>query len=1283
MRRVFLYALAFSGCSVLAADGDVNLALYASGGMPTALASVPNARFSPQQACDGKANTGWVSAMGSFPVWLRVEWRTPVEVREVAFLQFPDCPFKEVGPVGEYAVELQRAGRWEEAARGNAAKLPLDQAIRHKLAQPVKTAALRLRIDSAPTGQAAVAELAVLGPEVLLPVELAPKWQAKWIWSEPSLYIPHREPVRRYLRRSFTIDDPAALKGAWLLACAFDRLNQLWVNNRPALRHGALHGGSFREAQVRRIPLDWLTPGENVLAAAVDDLYEVGSHGLLAELILIGKDGTRTVIPTDEQWVGQEDQGKIPDWRKPGFKETRWGACRVMHWPNTRWHWSWNVPRPTVAPQEELTVAEFAIAPQPVKPGATVELSIVFECAATPGKDYAILVLLGQPSFWRNHDFDLGGAYLLPEQVKTSQWQPGRRRVSLSVRIPQHAPRDAPASLLVTTPEGAAGLRTGLPGLAVDSYGLHFAIQVDRGPVAAPHGGGFPRCEVRTVAGNPTLHINDEPTAPILWTSSYGNYRRYSEYSATGVKLFRPLIQGSPLCAPGEETEFCAWWFKQVDRMLSAAVAVDPEIKLLPAVWMDPNPAWLFERPSEQMLGGRGSLVVPLSLVVPDRGQVRPTFMSQAWRRAGGEALARLVRHMRSQPYAPNVIGVCLFAGRAGENYWGGNERNIFINEAGKYDAKPRNQWEAGDFSMAARRTFRDFLMAKYGTDEALRRAWQQPDVRFDDILEPARFDREEACDILTWAGKPEGAGSVRDPLEPGVGTLPMDYRQCFSEAMIDTFAAWGEAVKEASDGRLITGCFYGYALAQLFTAVPGFHGHTAVARSCATPHLDFYVSPSEYNWARRPGGPFWGHNIIDSLRLHNKLWIYEQDTRTYLAHHMPRTFSRDATIEILKRDTAASLTRNVGWWWYEFAEGQTGSRSREWFIDGEIAKFARRIKRVYDYSLTLPDRGPSAEIAVFYHGESLTAQDLFPPTLQLNIAAGRLTLVNGMQRVGAPYDFYNLADIPKLAQTGLLRQYKVCLFLNACYLTRAERESLELCKSDGRVLVWLGAPGLARVEDGISPEHVADVTGIRGVKWLQRKAEQTYSLAASDHPVLNGFAAHERLSAVPFPPGSTWERFGNEVWPVLYVDPGAVDEDTRVLGWRVLDGETREDMGALCVRTVKSWGRVRWRSIHAVVPYLTPELMRNIARFAGAHVWRDANDILFASPHFVAVHTGQDAATGELRLPRRTDVYDVFGARVVAEGADSIGLNVPPRSTVVYHLGDARKFEAALAAGE
>jgi hypothetical protein len=1276
------WALAFAPLvAAPAAAGEplVNLALVEHGGIPSALDAAPTLSNSAQKAADGRADTAWVSGTAQGPTWLECAWRRPVEVRRLVLIPPPASLSGAASPPGPFLVRARHGEQWERIASGDARQATPGSSLQVDLETPCRTTALRLYLKPAGRLPVGIGEWQILGPRPVRPAEFAPAWQALYIWCPPSLLLPNRQPVRRYLRRRFTVDAPQEVKQVWLVACAFDRLDRMWLNNQQVLSDISYHGGLMREAQVREVPPVTLQRGENVLAAEVDDLYEVGSQGLLAELVLAGRDGKRTIIPTDAQWKGEEDQGAAGQWRRPGFSDDSWAACRPVAGPNSAWHTLYTVPYPLIAPPETFEVVELGV-PSPVAPGSEAACRVTLETRTVPRADYAVAVRLGQRSRFVNHDYDLGGTVLRPEEVNSAGWGPGRHTVTLRLFVPDGAPRAMPATLMVSLPQSGVGLTTRLPGCRTDAYGLHFTIPVERKVREPAAQSGFAANEIRMVGGTPTLSIDGRPTSAVLWSSAYGNYHRYSAYAATGVKLFRPVLDGSPICAPGEEDRYFPWWLAEVDRMIEAALDVDPEIRVLPALFMDPHPEVLFADPSEQMTSGRAKIVIPIDVSCPDRGQVRPTFMSHEWRRRGGEGLKRLVEHMRSRPYAPRVVGICLFAGRGGENYYGLNELNLLVNERGEYDAVPRSRWDAGDFSPAARLTFREFLLAKYPTDAALAAGWQRPGVRRDDVLDPALFRREETCDLLVGPNR-EAPSSLRDPLEPQAGTLPMDYYQCFAEAMLDTFDAWGRAVKEASGRRLIVGCYYGYALAQLFTAVPGFAGHTAADRAARAGNLDFFCSPSEYDQHRRSGGHYWAHDIIDSLRLHNKLFIFEQDTRTFLADAEPKTYSRRETLEVMKREAAAALVRGAGWWWYEFATGQAGATSREWFDDPALAALARRVKRVADFTLSLPRRGPAAQIAVFYHGDTCTAQDIFPPTLPLNVSIGRLTLLEGMERIGAPFDLYNLADLPELARRGWLDRYCLCLMLNPFYLSSEQRGWIELAKGGGRTLVWLWAPGLARVGRHLRAENVAEVVGLSGVRLLWELREPTCRLAFGGHPLGQGLPEGLELAPRPFPPGDTWARFGNRIAPIPYVAPDQADPETRILGHWVESGRVRPDRGAFCVRDLRGGGDRGWASVYSAVPYLTPALLRNIARFAGVHIYRSVPDVLFVNPHFVAIHTGARAAGDVLLLPGKSPVYDVFAGKRLAADADRLTLDVPPYSTALYYLGDPAPLEAALEA--
>ena len=1259
-------------CLVAASAADpppqpVNLALFPWGGIPTAVSSAPDMDYSAQKAADARADTQWVAGAGKEPLWLCVEWQSPVVVERVRI--HPGQWKGRHSAFRQGTIEVRHDGPWQTLAALGSPQLP-ESPIEVMVSPSRPARAIRLMVESATSDPVAIRELEVLGPRPIAPMDFALAWRGTFVWVEPSLVMPQRQPERRHMRRRFELSAAGPIREAWLAVAAFDRLVGIWLNDWLVTDDMGYNGGLGREAKLCRLPLDALRAGENELAATVDDVYECGSRGLLAELHLIDDRRQRTVIATDGQWKGEADQGLAPRWREPGFDDASWVPCRVISGAGARWHGIMAVRCPAIAPQDVFEITEL-VTGKPGQPGSTIECRIGLRSSTVISTDYAVGVRLGEHSLVANHDYELGGTVLPPEEVKSSDWKAGLQRLTLRIPLPEELPRIVPATLLVSRRDRAAGLTCALPGCRADGYGLHFSIPLDQPQApAAAAADGFSRNEIRTLAGTPTLCIDGRPTAPILWSSAYGTCRRYG---GTGVKLFRPLVAGSPICAPGDEDRYYPWWFAQIDRMIESAFRMDPEIRVLPAVFMDPNPEVLFAEPSEQAQSGRGQITIPNLIAYPDRAQVRPTFLSHQWRRLGAEGLKRLVVHMRLQPYAPRVLGLAFLAGRGGENYYGGNELNLLHDAAQGWRARPRDEWDAGEFSAAARRVFREFLRDKYGSDAALGAAWCRTDLRLDDVLNPARVRREEVCDILVGARRHEVSGAVRDPRQAGVGTLPMDYYQCFAEGMLDTFAAWGEAVKEASDGRLLTGCYYGYTLAQLFTEVSGFSGHTAVARACRTPSIDIFCSPSEYDENRRAGGHYWGHNVIDSLRLHNKLWIFEQDSRTFLADIMPKTFDRAETLEVMKRDAAAALTRGAGWWWYEFSAGQRGAAAAEWFADPEVEALAGRLKQVYDFALTLPDRGPAAEIAVFYHGQTHTAMPVFPPALPLNLDLGRLTLIDGMQRIGAPFDLYNLDDLPELARRGLLDQYRLCVMLNPFYLTPEERQSLDLCRSAGRTVLWLWAPGLAGPDRSSSAEAVSELIGIPGVRLLQHDREPTCRLTDRGHPLSAG--APSELAPRPFSEGSVWKQWGNKIAPVPYVDPKAATEDTRILGYWVEAGAVCQDMAAVCVRDLRSEPGRGWASVYCAVPYLPVEMLRNAARFAGVHLYRESNDVLFADRHFVAVHTGAAPATDALRLPRKTAVYDVFGNRRLA-ATDRLPLDLPSYSTVLYYLGDPADLE-------
>ncbi|MGE5531454.1 MAG: discoidin domain-containing protein, partial [Bacteroidota bacterium] len=289
MRITLFLAFLFIFVTNLSAQ-QADLTAFDWGVMPSASAAAPDMSLRPRFVTDGKPDTGWVAPADYQPLWLRLEWRFPVTVHQLTLRQFPQSKSPDMGRLGKLSLEADVQGKWQLLQTLDASATDPAQEIKFVLPEPVRTTAIRFVIQSATGKTIGVSEVKAFGVQPVLPMSYAPAWKGAWIWCEPSLRLPHREPVTRYFRRSFDLPDAKQVREAWLIGTAYDRAT-MYLNANEAWREPTLAGGLMRRANIKQIPLEWLQNGENVLSAKVQDVYEVGSQGLLAELILINQDG--------------------------------------------------------------------------------------------------------------------------------------------------------------------------------------------------------------------------------------------------------------------------------------------------------------------------------------------------------------------------------------------------------------------------------------------------------------------------------------------------------------------------------------------------------------------------------------------------------------------------------------------------------------------------------------------------------------------------------------------------------------------------------------------------------------------------------------------------------------------------------------------------------------------------------------------------------------------------------------------------------------------------------
>jgi hypothetical protein len=295
------------------------------------------------------------------------------------------------------------------------------------------------------------------------------------------------------------------------------------------------------------------------------------------------------------------------------------------------------------------------------------------------------------------------------------------------------------------------------------------------------------------------------------------------------------------------------------------------------------------------------------------------------------------------------------------------------------------------------------------------------------------------------------------------------------------------------------------------------------------------------------------------------------------------------------------------------------------WLQDDDILDQLGDFSRLLQRSIEWPET-PVDAIGVFIDETSLRYEK---PLVDLDWDLVYKQRVLGLSHCGVPFRVHLLDDL----ELDNMPEYKCCLFLNAFY-SNADREALigEKVHRDGRTAVWMIAPGFCHASEGLSLKSMRRLTGFDFAKY-DVSWEQWVTISDFTHPITRGLA-HD------FTYGSN-ARIG----PVFYAD----DPDATILGRRLLFQGRHEP--ALVIKEHDTH-----RGIYSAAPLLPSDLLRNIARYAGCHVYTETNDVVMAGHGLVTYHT---AAPGirTLALPEPATIHDLFTGECLGTDVQEIPL--------------------------
>lgn len=627
---------------------------------------------------------------------------------------------------------------------------------------------------------------------------------------------------------------------------------------------------------------------------------------------------------------------------------------------------------------------------------------------------------------------------------------------------------------------------------------------------------------------------------------------------------------GLPWPQPGQAVDWSS-----VDSVCETVLKANPGALLLPRIGMGAPPWWRAAHPGAAMVWDR-----------PGEYHNDVVVASPEYRRDAAERLAALVAHLEER-FGPSVAGYHPCGQNTGEWFY-------------------QDTWTAGlnGYAPADRDAFRRWLTERYGSDAALQSAWNQPGVTLAGAEVPSPESRRAAP-----------AGTLRDPVAE---RALLDFTEFQQKAMADLVCDLARAVRQASQGRKLVVFFYGYVFE--FAAVrngPATAGHYALRQVLDSPDIDVLCSPISYfDRALGESGP--AMTAAESVALAGKMWLYEDDTSTYLSSgtqpgHQDRVADIDQTNALLLRNTAQCALRNFATWWMDL--GATG-----WFNDARMWAEMRRLAALDEPLLSAP-RPFRPDVAAVIDERSMQRVAFDGQTLT---RPGVYEVRRALGRMGTSYGQYLLDDV-----TAGRVDARMLVFLTPWCLDAEQRAALKELTRD-RLAIWCYAPG-CQEPAGPSPDALRALTGFR----LERVAPESAWAEPTEAGRQAGLSAGWGVKQ-PVQP--------------LFAAVDAAPEETLA---RYADGSP-----AVALRRVgEGW------SLFVGPPGLTSELLRAAARRASVPLITETDCNVVANGPFVLLHASSDGPLA-LNTGHPGPVIDLLTGQTLGSG---------PRLALPIRRGETR----------
>ena len=527
-----------------------------------------------------------------------------------------------------------------------------------------------------------------------------------------------------------------------------------------------------------------------------------------------------------------------------------------------------------------------------------------------------------------------------------------------------------------------------------------------------------PCAKVEFNNGIPNLLINEMLYPPYAYMSYLGEEKYYKEAAAAGIHLYNiPAYLGDRgiNSNSGIGAFRSAIWIEENEYDFSSLIndfekilKVDSQAKVIVRFHLDPPLWWDKLYPNEVCQ-------------LPDSNSFRVSFFSEKWRKEAGEVLKKSTEWLLNSPYSEHLIGIHIAGGFTEE--WFYHFQEFF------YDENPSRL-----------RAFKKWLKNNYDNNTlALQNAWNDRTITFNTV---------QLADISGKVKREEWRNPKKEQNF-------IDTYRFHSENMVNNIAYFCKIVKETSNDCLLTGTFYGY---HYFVTDPR-RGHGALAKLLDCPDLDYLSSPNVYN---RVLGEDWSPMAaIQSVHKHGKLWLAENDTRTFkttlLKDMAPEICprgqyeseiwqgpeDRESSVAFLWKNLGRMVTHGYGGWWFDMWGG--------WFSDSDLLNVLEKAQLYFYKYPPQVDEKMQAQVCVFVD-EELSFWDASFGKLSGKILVNQYPLA----KTGTPYDLYLRSDLNNISTAP----YRVIWLMGLLDLNESEKQKIDQWNKQGTMVLWTDGTG-------------------------------------------------------------------------------------------------------------------------------------------------------------------------------------------------------------------------------